>query len=146
MIATQDSFTKELFSSLHLEWNKYAEARDVLTKAIYEDETLAMLFEDIIFTLNSFFKSVKKDNVDPYYEIHHRINSSSLCCSIYELKINLDIESDKTITTIFRISPQINGEIIFLDNVGSNCKIADLEELQIFMVRWFEHFYERYVV
>jgi hypothetical protein len=141
MTATQDSFTKELFMSLNLEWDEHAEARDVLTKIIFEEETLDTLFEDVIYTLDSFFQFVKKEDVDPYYE-----KVTTLCSVVYELKIKLDVKSEKTVTTIFRISLEEDGEFIFLDNVGSKCRITNLEELQIFMIHWFGHFYKRYVI
>jgi hypothetical protein len=139
MTEVTDSFTKELFNSLNLEWNAQAEARDLLTEILVEEETITTSLEDVIFSLSQFFDYVcsqkeqisSKKKLNPFYIIDDDSYHMYICDNS---KIVFGI-TDSEEGFIFKKSDE-NG----VDSIVC----GELHDLQFFLLLWFKEFYQRY--
>jgi hypothetical protein len=139
MTTIADSFTKELFNSLNLEWNSQAEARDLLTEIFVEEETIATSLEDVIFSLSQFFDYVcsqngqasSKKKLNPFYVIDDDSYHMYIC------------ENSKI---VFGITDSEEGFIFKKsEDDGVDCVVCEnLQDLQFFLLLWFKDFYQRY--
>jgi hypothetical protein len=136
MITTTDSFTKELFASLRLEWDEYAKARETLDSIFPEDESIISLFQDVVFSLSRFFHFIDDNSILTYYTFDIETNRLSF-------GLQMQLSEKHYPNQIFSVVNSKNG-YSFTDAIGTDVHINCLDELQMFLLCWFNDFYERY--
>lgn len=135
------SFTKVLFETLHLEWDTHAEARDLLSSIIIEEETVYTMMEDIIFSMSQFLNFVREskgipsdsNKVVPYF-----INNND--------SYVFYVGNSKTTKIVFVIGVNSNDEYSFKQSFideEENEDCYDLIQLKNCVIRYFEIFYEK---
>jgi hypothetical protein len=139
---TTNSFTKDVFNSLKLDWCPHAQAREVLSGILFEEETLESIMEDIVFSLSNFLDYVRDirniPKVDKRVAPFFLITDESYC---------LHVGDDDDSKVIFVI---IETEDVYLfgrslDSSGVDHAIChDLEELKFCLILWFNEFYRKF--
>jgi len=139
---TINSFTKDLFDTLRLDWNPHAKARDLLSEIIISEETLETVLEDVVFSLNQFLDYVRDVKGIPLTDKKSVPFTLMDECN-YILKVG---NSDKS-NIIFVITVDLYmGGYIFRRTTTSEAiedrKCETLDELKIHLLLWFDEFYK----
>jgi hypothetical protein len=139
---TTNSFTKELFDSLRLDWDSHAKARDMLSDIIFQEETLDSIMEDVVFSLSYFLDYVRDLRNIPKTE--KRIAPFFV---IVDNNYCLHIGDDDDSKVVFVI---VDTEDAYLFQRAMECRSIDhtlcasLDELKFYLLLWFNEFYQKF--
>ena len=144
MKTTTRNFTRDLFDVLHLEWNSYAQARDLLSGIILSNETIYSIIEDSVFSLGRFLDEVRSSRGIE--------ETDSKIAPFFVQKENnffFHIGNEEQSDTIFIITVDWENENFIFHRALESSEIEknrclNLTGLKKVVLSWFSEFYKKY--
>lgn len=144
-MCTTNSFTKEMFKSLHMDWNQMAKSREVLDEMIPREESVGTILEDVIFSLSQFLEfliETRKErkiaetsiNIETFIiceDLSYYLHIGNSDCSQVAFLISCEEDSYSFRNSINKCGSKVVKEV----------SMSNLEEVKEVIILYFNEFY-----